>query len=290
MRVAFHGYDGKGDRIAAALEAAGHELLAADGDVALVDFDSRDLCHHHDRVVVYPHGGNPMLAWDGLFPVHPNVVLQLTHSKGHAAVLEAYGYPARCESVGWCYSDVAEPCYPDRPTRILFAPTHATGHGYIAPALHALNLRVLDWLGGMDATVRVFGSLAAHGLPDADVKLSAGGSLAHDDIDAADVVIADGTLAFLAAARGAPLIMFGSDIAEIVTFDQDGRERVDRPAHWDDYQHLLRYPYDFDDADLDELIAAVCSPNEAVTRWRDRFIEPFDPARVVALIEEVAQS
>lgn len=291
MRIAFHGYDGKGDRIASVLADAGHEIVADNGDIALVDHDGRHLCHGHERVVVYPHGGNPILEWDGHLPVHPNVRLQLTHSDGHSAVLEAYDYPKPVDTIGWCYSDLAEPRYPE-PRRVLFAPAHATGHGYISAASVDLNQRILHTLraSGLLVTVRLYGPPDRHGLTHVDdVTWTQGGTLAHEDIDAADVVIADGTVAHLAAARGAPLIMFGSDVyPDLANGGPD--DKPVHPARWSEYRHLMRYPHDFDDGPLDKLVDAATRPAPEVDEWRARWVQPFDPAKVATLIEAVCNA
>lgn len=274
MRVAFFNYDGKGTRIGAALIAAGHELVGPydEADLALIDHDvRRDICDLHEKVVLYPHGGNPLVDWDGHFEMHPNVKLHLAHSTGHAEVLRATGFPAPCEPIGWCYSELAPPRYPRKIETVLFAPEHAGSNGYINPAVESLNQRVAEQLleTQTDVTLRIW---------------APGGNLSHYEIDRADVVIATGTVAYLAAARGAPLLMFGSD-----HWPDLGATEPFYPPRWVEYRHLFRYPFDFDDALwVSDLLYMVAKYNYWIEEWRSRFIQPFDPAKLVRLIEEVA--
>lgn len=274
MRIAFFDYDGKGTMVGAALEAAGHRLVGPyeDADVALIDHDvRRDICDLHEKVVLYPHGGNPLIDWDGHFEMHPHVRLHLTHSTGHAEVLRATGFPAPCESIGWCYSELAPPRYPDRVRNVLFAPEHPGINGYINPKVDLLNERIKHALRRLDVEV--------------DLRLwLPGGNLSYDDIDAADVVVATGTVAYLAAARGAPLLMFGSDL-----WPDIGAAEPFYPPRWNEYRNLFRYPFDFDDAVwVSDLLYMVAKYDYWIEEWRSRFIQPFDPVKLVRLIEEVA--
>lgn len=271
MRVAFYDHGGKGRRFADALAAAGHTLVADRGDVALVDHDDtwvdvhRRLIDTHDRVVVYPHGGLPVLTW-AVYDPHPNIRLSLVHGVGQAHVAALYGCPVPHVPVGWSYCPQAAPRYPADVRRVLFAPVHQLNDGRIEPAAAAANLRthrrLLD--AGFDVTVRE------------------NGGLAYGDIDAHDFVVAAGTVLTLAVARGVPALALASDVPhDVAAF---GPPRI--PAAWDRLLPWMRYPYDVDDGPLDELVAAVTRPDPAVDRWRSRFVGgPFDADLAVALIE-----
>lgn len=215
---------------------------------------------------MYPHGANPILEWDTR-PLHPNVQLAIVHGSGQAEVMAAYGLPARVEVVGWSYSELAPRRYPNSVRRILFAPSHPLLNGY-DPTDHELEDRVLR-------------ALCESGAEVIERRWKPGGSLAHDDIDAADLVVAEGTVAYLAAARGVPLIMYGQD-----TCPDIGREAPVLPKQWEEYRHLYRYPFDFADAPLPDLIAAATRPNDLIDTWTDRLVGgPFDARRVAELVE-----
>ncbi len=236
--------------------------------MALIDLDHDPGSVLADRhpTVTYPHGGNPILRWDGRRP-HPNIRLHLVHGPGHAAAFALHGHPVPAVSVGFTYADIAAPRYPDRVRRVLFAPSHPDAFGIIDSRLRHANADAL-------------GILADSGL---DVTIREGGGLATADIDAADLVVGDGTVAALALARGVPTLFVGSDVDQAV--DDNGR----MPSRYDAYARFIRYPYDVADGPLDWLIDTVCRPNDAVDRWRSDFVgDQFNPQLAVALIEAAA--
>lgn len=288
MRVTFHDHGGKGARLAAALHAAGHETVPGGGDVALIDHDYyAEICDAHEVVVVYPHGGNVMLDWDG-FALHPHVRLCLTHALGHAEIMEGYGLGVPIVPVGWCFSDLAESRYTEQVRSVLFAPMHPLANGYLNPVFAEANRQALAKLlaAEINVDVRIFGSPVGYGLdPSTPVRWVPGGNLTHRDIDAADLVVAEGTTLALAVARGVPVLTFGADIEPDM-----GRDGVVRPAHWADYAATMRYPYDLDDGPLDHLVASVTQHDSSVAYWRARFVGgAFDPDVAVRAIVAAAE-
>jgi hypothetical protein len=274
VRVAFYDHGGKGARIADALHAAGHTIVDDHGDVALVDHDDtwvdvhRRLIDEHQRVVIYPHAGIPVLTWDA-YPVHPHVRLALCHGPGHAELAGLYACPVPHISVGWCYSDLAEPRTVASVRRVLFAPLHPGNDGRYAHGQQEAN----------DATLQL---LADAGL---DVTVRDGRGLAHDDIDTHDLVVAASTPLALAVARGAPTLSFADDLRH----DCSPFPPPVPPRHWDRLLPWMRYPFDVADGPLVELAAAVCAQPASVAEWRRRFVGgPFDARLAVALIEAVA--
>lgn len=292
MRVAFRDYGGKGERLAAALVAAGHELDPHNGDVAVIDLDhpaaGLDLAERHDRTVTYPHGGNPVVWWDA-HPPHPHLRLHLVHGAGHAAVAALYNHPVPMVPVGFSYCDVAPARYPATVRKVLFAPTHPMDNRWIEPAAAAANAAALTALirSGLDVTVRYWGRRSDWGLDDdgPNIAWDIACGLDTDMIDIADIVIADGTFAALAAARGCPLLYVAADAPA----DMSGCGAGDYPPRQHRWAPVARYPYDIGDGPLDELGAAVTQPDAAVDRWRDLFVGgPFDADLAVRLIEAVA--
>lgn len=283
MKVAFHDYAGKGARLAGALQAAGHELVADHGDVAVVDLDHPDtglpLCETHDKVVTYPHGGNPILWWDDN-PPHPHIRLHLVHGPGHSAVFALHGHPVPSLPVGFTYCDVAEPWLraDAGPTRVLFAPCHPMDDGTLDPFLRAANSEAAKKLAdsGKEITVSMWGE-HDWGFDPFQFRTIVGGTLDTSYIDDADLVVADGTFAALAIARKVPTLFVGSDI------------NLGHP-HWSRYAPFVRYPYDIADGPLGELYAAVNRRNILVKWWAHDFVGgPFNAALAVAAIEAVAE-
>lgn len=272
MRVAFHDNDGKGALVRAALEGAGRTIVADHGDVAVIDHPHTNTLADRHPAVLYPHGGNVCLDWDGHLPMHPNVSVILTHGPGHGEVLAAYGCPVPTVPVGWCYSETAPPRYPAKVERVLFVAAHASGSGYLPEGLARAGREALT------AACELF--------PAVHVRVPGQRrGLTHADIDAADLVIADnGTVAHLALARGVPLVMYGTRTAPDL-----GHDAPHFPAQWNHYRHLMAYPFDTADAPLGALVEQVCRRSPGVDEYRRRMVGgPFCPERVVAFVEAVA--
>lgn len=288
MKVAFHDYCGKGSLLRQALVAAGH---AVDGpgppDVYVTDHDLQTY-GDRDPVVLYAHGGAPILSWDGHYAPRTGVRLHLTHGVGQAQILAAYGYPVPTVPVGWLYSDVAAPRYGEV-RRVLFAPMHPLGTGYLPDDQREANQRTFAKLSlhaDFELTVRTWGRPTQAGVPEHPgvTYVDYGGTLDTASIDAADLVVAEGTLAHLALARGVPTIFIGSDLPPDV-----GHTAPLIPTRWPAYADLMRYPVDIDDGPLSALVDAVTTPSASVEDYRRRFVGgPFDPQAAVRLVEAVA--
>lgn len=287
-----HDHGGKGQRLYKALVAAGHEFVEGTGDIAVIDHDFyRDVCDAHEVVVLYPHGGTPILSWD-IAPIHPHVRLNLVHGPGHAEVMATYGFDVPTEVIGWSYSELAEPRYPAKVRKVIFGPTHPLSNGRLQPELAEANDRTLRRLvdAGYDVDVRLWGWPEDWGLdPRLPVRWTRGGYLDHDDIDQADLVVAGETLLALAVARGCPALAIASDIKPDGAHDGEAVY----PPHWDECHELMRYPFDVDDGPLEELVPAVAglvSDHSAVAEWRRRFVGgPFEADRAVQLIEAAVE-
>lgn len=301
MKVAFHDHDGKGRLLAAALEEAGHEIVPGGGDVALLDADVpmrpySEICERHDRVLLYPHGGGTPMPGREWTP-HPNTVCRFVPGTGQVDVLTACGYPVPVEVIGWPFSDRRpfRPCA--TPVKVLFAPLHQSGSGWLPTAGAVSNGRVHDMLADLpvDLTVRYphvgNGSLAQIGITRRkgvtyqQVPLDV-----HDGLEAiaaADVVVAaEGTFPSLAIAQGCPTVM----TAQIPPDDDGGPLGYIRALSWELYETDARYPLDGDTAatpdDLLLLLMAACRDDSAVAEWRGRFVgEQFDPEAFVKTFE-----
>jgi hypothetical protein len=300
MKITFSDHGGKGLVLAAALRAAGHDLVEADGDVLLIDHDLPwahygALCDAHARVLVYPHGAPIVASGDGQWPVHPHTVLRLEYGPGQVEVLRRAGYPRRVEVIGWALCP--RRAFAPRPgRRILLAPQHAMGDGYYDPELRAQNVLVHEALADLAArgliglTVRWVGFFSPLGiLPRRGVRYVEGAWWIDDALMAiaeVDCVVgASGTFSALAVARGVPTVMYGQ-----LPLDDDWGANERHPARsWPRYRDYIHFPLDATETDdLPALLARACASDADVAPWRDRFIgPPFDPVHFVNIVEEV---
>jgi len=301
MKVAFFDHRGTGTSFAAALCAAGHDLVEDHGDALLIDHDLPygiygARCDAHERVLLYPHGAGLVASGDGQHPVHPHTVARFEHGPGQAEVLRRCGYPRPVHVVGWPLC----PLRPFRPRgeirRVLLAPQHDSGAGWVDARLRAQNAAIHDALAGLEGvtlTVRWVGSFPALGIrPRVGVRYVQGdGTLAGavTTIDAVDCVVGSAwTLPTLAVARGVPTVMYG-----MLRPDDDWTERLQHrhPAlTWEAYREYVRFPLDASEAStpgaLRWLLERAGAGDPAVNDWRWRFVgEAFDPAVFVALVE-----
>lgn len=287
MKIAVSDHQNKARHLIAALQEAGHEILPRDkpADALLIDFDGPT--GHYGRTIemqysygavifVYSHGAAPMVAYDGIWQPSDKVSAYLAQAPGQKLVMETYGYPHPIHVIGWHYCK-PRPFQPvEQVKRVLFGPWHPHANDYLHPERRNANQRVYNTLleQAYDLTVRHIRPLYANGLDEVEgVKYVRGYTdNTLEDIDAADLVVAEGTLAYLAIARGKPVIMFGQNVQPLDGYHDDMIGYVD---NWDSYADLMRYPYDYDDGDFGELVdrARRFEP----LKWKERFIgQPLD--------------
>lgn len=283
--VAIRDHRGNSQPYAEALIARGWNVvpLGTRADVLLIDLDLeragyQDVIRAYQqvgaRIVLYPHGANPITVWDGIDEPFP-VDLCVTIGEGHRMVMDAYGYPNRVLVAGWGFSQIRR-FEPTDGKRVLFAPIHPLGNGYLEESFREANARAFRTLlaSGRDLHVRHMGSLAENGLwPEPDVTfLPAGlGDLTPMwQIDAADVVVATETFLSLAVARGKPAVAF-HQVAPVDGAEGPG-DTMFEVRSWDRYREIVRYPHDLAEPLAIET-ACVCEANG----WRERFIgRPLD--------------
>lgn len=302
MRVTFKDCDGKGKRLAAALEGAGHDLVDTGGDVLLIDADVplppySQLCDEHERVVLYPHGaGRDEVGGDGQWPSHPNTIARLVIGQGQADMLAACGYRVPVQVIGWPFCDLRR-FRPRRLRRVLFAPSHPMSDGWMVPGTREANRRVFDMLSSLPVAIQVrcAGPYGPEhiGLSGHAEEVEFGIDDAVSATSTADVVLAAvGTFPNLAVARGTPTVMF----AQTAPHDhQNGSDDPHLAKNWDRYAEDVRFPLDADRvADAEELMGLLlraCATDEDIAVWRSRFVgEAMDPVRFVSVFESLCQS
>jgi hypothetical protein len=243
---------------------------------------------------VYPHGGGVSTVCDGQWPVHRNTVVRFVLGTGLADVHDLLGYPVLSVPIGWPFCDM-RPFRPSTPRKILFAPEHPMGDGWLRAGSRESNRRIHDQLVALGAELTVrwvqiggydvkhLGITPADGVNYQKARMNIAEGVAA--IDEADVVVAqEGTFPSLAIARGCPTVMYG----QIAPDDHHNRQG-ERPAqNFELYRDIVRYPYDADTDDLGPLLERACSTE--ATDWRERFVGPaFDGPGFVELFEKYAE-
>ena len=312
LKIAVQEHRGMSRSLAQALFGAGHRAAHGDdADVLLIDIDPPALADRYElpvfshrlvidhyksigaKVVIYPHGIYPALAYDGLFEPDENVDVRLVPAAGYAEFLRRVECPGEVHVIGWSLCDLMPFTARRDVRRVLFAPLHPGGSGdspieAYCEANSAIFERLLTapW----HLTVRLIGTPEHNGLWRADgVKFVPGGvDRGLNDIHEADAVVAGaGTFPALAIARGVPTVIYSH--GEQVMYGLPG-ELPTRPLRPDRYAEYIRYPFDPDDGPLDEVVHAAARSEDPIVTWKRRFIgEPFDQAAAVAVVERTVR-
>ena len=251
----------------------------------------------HIPVFLYPHSVRPNIPFDLVDEQYEGTRALFTIAEGHKEVLKRIGYPCPIEVTGWTYTDI-KPFKPrevaNRKIRVLFAPIHPVGTGFLPDDERELNAKTYNrLLGLMDKihlTVRHIQPLEHNNLwLDTRVKYIQGslnGTTA--DMEKADVIIGAFTYAHMAVALGHPLIMLGEGIRPHNTPRKNGLLIYGK--QWEKYRDYLKYPFNIEDCqtsdDLLNYINISMQKNDAVDDWKRRFIgKPFDAQRFVKTLE-----
>jgi hypothetical protein len=303
MKVQICDHQNKSAALREAIISAGHEIVAHNANILLVDWDGP--IYHYPRIIerafeeganvyVYSHGAMPITAWDGVWQPSNSISGYLAQSVGQKWVMETYGYPHPIHVIGWHYSEQRPFKVVNKIEKILFAPWHPHGDGWILPEGKALNTQIFENLLQLpyQVTARIIHSIEANGLHEARrVTFQESNRTISQSIEAIeqhDLVIAYGTLAYLAIALGKPTVVYGQDVCP-----QDGYslETVKYVKSWDKYREYMRYPYDASNLGplgMDWVMQQACQTE--AQDWRERFIgKQFDPAEFVNLLERLLE-
>lgn len=299
----------KGRRYADALIQAGYRQTASlsDPELACGFFDhdlgaegsggrgGLGLLHEHNvPVFMYPHSARPMVQWD-MYPIWPHTSALITIASGHRQVMESFGYPLPIEVCGWTLCDQVPwkaIAVAGRPVEVLFMPIHPNNNGWLHPLDKGMNALVYQRLletPGIHLTVRHIKRLDISGLWTASgvkyVLANPNGSTV--EIDAAQVVVAYETAAYLAVARGKPLLMFGDQLTP-----HSGN--LPTKMHWaknfDAYREIWRYPITVDlthgGKTIHQQLEQAMSEDVGAA-WREKFIgEQLDPVWFVKTVQK----
>ncbi len=293
MRFALRDHRGQGVPFTNAMIAAGHSpFMAPVADVVFIDYDLPHPAYEEwveaakDRLIIYPHGASFTMGHDlAGDPIKTDLTLVL--GEGQKALLEAYDYPNPVEAIGWPWGGRGPVRGPRTLRRVLFAPLHPLGSGYLREDLAELNREAYEILldEGVELTVRHLGPLAQSGLkhrPGVRYIEGQPGTLAG--IEDADVVVASQTFAARSLVAGWPVVMFATE-REWRWESEHGLE-CRWATDWRHHASANAYPYQ-----LTEGACQNAAENPNVEAWKDRFIGPdWDPEAFTRLIEETVCS
>ena len=239
---------------------------------------------------LYPHAARPMVQYDGCVEPKP-VTAMFTQAPGGKDLMKIIGYPYPVEVTGWAYSEVRPFQKVKKVKRILFAPIHPNGNGYLNKVDKDLNQRTLERLEaycqetGTELSVRLVGDPNNNGLSFHEkTKVHTGKkNNSTADIENADVIIAHQTFAYLSVALGKPTVMMGEDVPPRSGNSEEGFCYV---KHWEAYKDILMFPLDILQGDTEKVIQKACEGSGAVEDWKARFIgEPFNGPAFVKTLE-----
>ena len=305
MRYFISHHQHKGAPIALALAQQGWISRRRRMDIALFDhYINRanpdrgnaiiDQYYHIEKATIigYPHGATGSWWMDGdLYKPDPHVYANLVIGEGHKEIDKIIQPTIHDYVIGWYYCPIQS--FKKRNVKnILFAPTHGTITGSVLrsecidinKSVYEALLKISD---RYRITVRYIGSLEPIGLyPDKRVTFKLGkpdGSF--NDIDAADLVIAEGTFMYLSVARGVPTIGINQRIPI-----RPNNERLNfTPKNWDKYGDFMAYPIDFSDDNLESLIQRASS--EEQSKWKELFIgNELHPRELAQLLTELRKN
>lgn len=241
-------------------------------------------------ILTYPHGATGSWWMDSdIYQKDVRVFANLVLSEGHQHVEGIIQPHLSHHIIGWNYCPIKEFNKNHEIKKILFAPIHASlkGNKLRREAVDA-NVRVYNSLIRLSdrykITVRHLNPLGVIGLNyTSKMKFKPSqpdGS--YDDIDDADLVIAEGTYMYLSVARGKPTIGINQRIPIRPNHLNDKFE----PKNWELYGNYMAYPIDFDDAPLEDLIQMAAS--EEQTDWKRLFIgSNMDNRKVSILLQKL---
>lgn len=255
-----------------------------------------ELEKHGMPVMMFPHAARPNLQWDGMYPVWPHARVMFTSTEEHGEVMRRYGYPIPTEAIGWIFCDQKpfKKVEKERNINVLFAPIHPNNNGFLHPIDKAINASVYSTLimtPGIKVKVRHVKRADLNGLWHVSgVSWKLGKTEIEDalaDIDAADVVFGHQTLAYMAVARGKPLVMFGD---QMVPKSGNDMKNMRFAKNYEKYRDLMKYPAEAENArcgpEMMKLIQRVISKDVGKS-WKERMIgSVFDPKHFVELVEK----
>jgi hypothetical protein len=246
---------------------------------------------------MYPHTGRPVLQYDGWYPPHPGITAMFTPAIGGVEVLHKYGFhkmlqrPRPIHPVGWSMCPIRKFKVNKNPKKVLFAPIHVNGNGYLSDREKRTNALVFNRLiaikDKIKLTVRFLYKLEWNGIwPEKGVTFVQGApDQSIKEILEADCVISHQNMAYLAIASGVPTLMMAEHKEPISGSSLNNTMEV---RSWPKYRDYLKFPWDIlANKDTHGLIRAACQSEDRIWLWKQRMIgNPFDPKLFIKILEE----
>lgn len=303
MKFYFHGGNrqGKAGALIEALESRGWQgaimMNKCDAFFADVDKDTQYLDKMHrmgKKIFMFPHAARPNLFNDfGRFPIYPHTSAGFQMADGHIEILRIIGVHYPIEVIGWFYCPMKEFKPRESYRNVLFAPIHPNSDNSLSDVDKGLNQDTFKKLLTMvksaeiRLTVRFIRGLENNGLWQVPgVKyVQVQPTIDYSQIDEADLVVSHQTFAYIAIARGVPVVMMGEEVPPRV--GSPAKQDFRFAQSWDKYKDLLMYPLDI--LAVDDVRALFCraiASDAEIVDWRTRLIgKPFDPAYFVQRVE-----
>lgn len=298
-----HDHQGKAAAYLKALQRAGYER-AEKPEGALFMLTDADIsgrggqinrfytASRGGRVFLYPHTAAPMWLWDGIYQPSPYITCVFGIAAGSAYVPASYGYGGPIHPVGWTYTRQRKFRKCKDPRRVLFAPIHANGNGYLSPRQQETNARTFSLLlplaqnGQIELTVRHLHKLEWNGLEYAPGVQYVQGKPDQTiaEIDAADVVVSKSNMQYMSVSRGVPTVGMAEEYPPMTATSAKNTHTV---QSWGRYMDYMQFPIDiFENDDTMQVLKDAAASDERVELWRERFIgSPFDAKKFVKILE-----
>lgn len=219
-------------------------------------------------IMVYPHSALPPWWYDGILKVPDYLACLFVIGEGQKSVMNIIAPEVNVQATGWAWCKQKTFIQPQAVKHILFCPIHPAG-GLRPEALKA-NRAIFKELKRLrvNVTIRYIGDMERQGLkPYGGFTFIEGrpdGS--HNEIDAADVVIAEGTAMYMSIARGKPTVGINQHLP--LRANKDCVRYT--PHNWHKYGDLLAYPINYEEGKLAQKIQ--WAVKEEQTEWRRLFI------------------
>jgi hypothetical protein len=251
-----------------------------------------DFARKGKPIFVYPHSANSWYFWDGFHEEYP-VKCNFVFTRDIKTAMFSYGYKSRLEPCGFPFAEVFS-WKPMREKTLLFAPMHTmglAGEDYLCPpASFELNRTTLERVFKLAPlfkriTVRYGKSFSASGMYDPGIpnvhfeKAVLKNGDARRAIKESGMVIAAGSLAYLAVAAGKPTIFFNQR-------GETPKEGSAEVRHYNKYR-FIDYPAQLSDMSNNMVMEHAVRINQDVEKWKKANIgSTFSAVRFISVIKE----
>ena len=293
----FYRHQHKGDMLVEALKQNGwkqtQNMHLSRASFFDIDVDNRveminTLVKLGQKVFIYPHGARPQVAymWKQMRP-HPKVTAYVCPTVGHAELLKTMDYPHRFVIPGWWLTPVVPfQALEGKPKKVLFAPLHPNGNGWLSNLDRNLNAMTLQNILKaqerlkFQLTIRHIHSLAENGLPNepfGGIRYIRGSTQGDEipQIRSHDLIVAHQTFGYKSVALGKPTVFMSEHLCPRAGTSPETFEFINED-YWFRHKHLYMFPFDINHHVIPpaQVMIDACSPmaEEKIADWRERFI------------------